>query len=182
VDSLGMMADQQFLIPIETLKGYENYKEIISEMKQEDVLILGYEDMSAELLIDRPNLNSMNPLTIILFNLLIEARKQGITMIDAVFRGYSQKQEKELKEECEFTSKLGLTSKVCIHPNQVKIVNQIFAKTKKAYLNFLEEGKRKIETAVKEQGVSVSNIKERMIDEPLLKAYKLIKEKWHKKK
>lgn len=120
----------QLFVIVETIKGFEDRESIMKDIGFNDALVLGYEDLSAELMIERPeNLNSTNPLTDILLKSIISARKNDIIMTDAVSRKYGTPDNlKELEKECIFTAGLGLSSKVAIHPSQVPIINSIFDK------------------------------------------------------
>ncbi len=114
---------------IETLVGYQNRDEILSACKERAFLFtLGYEDLSAELGIDRPNLSKPNPLTSILMELVISAKSHGIPMIDSVCRKFQQNDLAGLLEEVEFGKSIGLYGKLAIHPNQIDIINTAYNK------------------------------------------------------
>lgn len=116
---------------IESLEGFANIDRIFQSLKPGDIFNLGYEDLSAELLIERPDrLDMPNPLTTIINQSIIFARKYKITMIDSVSRKFkSPKNLKELRTECSFTRTLGLTGKTAIHPSQIPVINKAFDRT-----------------------------------------------------
>lgn len=124
---------RQIFVVVETLKGISNLEKILQEMRNTDLFAIGYEDLSSELLMERPkNLNSLNPLSHLLLDSVITARRFNVPMIDAVSRLFkTQTDLQELKKECLYTTELGLIGKVAIHPNQVTTINKIFQQKKK---------------------------------------------------
>lgn len=160
---------KNLLILLETLKGIENSKEVLDSMDKEDIISLGYEDLSSQLLIERPeNLDSINPISIIAIDCLIESKKHNLAIIDSVSRKFHSKSDlNNLKKECLFTSKAGFDGKLAIHPSQIPIINTIFAKDKlikesKYYINKFNQLDKK--------GVMLNN-KNEMIDLPSYKRY-----------
>jgi len=122
---------KQLFVVVETLKGIFNLKSILRETRKTDLFAIGYEDLSSELLIERPeNLKDTNPLNFVLMYSIILSRYFGIPMIDAVSRYFKKTDLMKLKKECEYTAKLGLIGKVAIHPNQIPIINSIFKRRK----------------------------------------------------
>lgn len=121
----------QLFVPIETIRGFRDRANIMRELGQNDVIVLGYEDLSAELMIERPDLESMNPLTKIISRSIVTARENDVVMIDAVSRKYGTPENlKELERECLHTfGRLGMWSKVAIHPSQVPVINSVFDKS-----------------------------------------------------
>lgn len=170
----------QLFIAVETIKGFENRERIMKEMEWYDVFIMGYEDLSTDLFIERPEyLDSANPLTTILMNSVISARKNDITMVDAVSRKYGTPENlKELEKECLFTRGLGLSSKVAIHPSQVPIINSVF--DKKSLLEKAERVLGKFEE-LKDGSFVISDDKKEMMDTPSYKLYSNILELWNRK-
>jgi citrate lyase subunit beta/citryl-CoA lyase len=170
---------QQLFVPIETIRGLENAEGILEEMTWHDVLVLGYEDLSAELLIERPRLDASNPLASMLMNAIISARRHGITIIDAVSRKYgSQENLDDLRRECAFTSGIGLASKVAIHPSQVAVINSVF--DKRPLLRKAEEVLGRFNELTDGSFVVTGENKE-MMDTPSYKFYSRILELWNRK-
>ena len=119
----------QLFIAIESLQGINSLDSILKKLTGTDCFALGYEDLSAQLQIERPSdLNSVNMLTHLILNGLVKSREFGIPIIDAVSRKYSKKDTALFRRECKFMSDIGFFSKVCIHPNQVSPTNKIFEK------------------------------------------------------
>ncbi len=168
---------KQLFVVVETLNGVENIQEIAREMRKTDLFAVGYEDISAELMIDRPEkLDSLNPVSHIMLQSLIVARQHNIQMIDAVSGFFKTKQDLgKLKNECIYTAGLGMVGKVAIHPNQIRIINTIFKKKKK---DMRERAFKIIEKLEKTtDGIHVGlDENNKMIDTPSYKmAHKIIK-------
>jgi len=122
---------KQLFVVVETLKGIFNLRSILRETRKTDLFAIGYEDLSSELLIERPeNLKDANPLTFILMYSIILSRYFSVPMIDAVSRYFKKTDLMKLKKECEYTARLGLIGKVAIHPNQIPIINRFFKRRK----------------------------------------------------
>ncbi|EKE03770.1 MAG: hypothetical protein ACD_20C00154G0001 [uncultured bacterium] len=170
---------QQFIITIETLLGLENLSKITSIMSFYDLLAIGYEDISSELLIERPNtLKNISPLAFILMYLLIKARRKNLIVIDAPSRKFIDKKAlKDLEEECVVNKENGFSCKMVIHPNQISIINNIFEK--KSLINKAKNIINKFKQLP--YGVSVTkNEQNEMIDTPSYKMYKKILHYWDK--
>jgi citrate lyase beta subunit len=157
------------IVALETIKGIENRNEIISSLKNCDAVVVGYEDLSAELMIERPqDLSSVNPLTSIIFEVFNTARKYRISILDAVCRYYNEDDLSILKKECSFTSTLRFSGKFSIHPNQISIINNYFDKKK---INDLAEIViNKFDSIVDASSVIVND--GQMMDTPSFKLYK----------
>jgi len=170
---------KQLIVTVETLKGIKNISSIAAEMNFYDLLMPGYEDLSSELLIERPpNLNSENPVTYSLFKCLVEARNKGLLMSDAPSRKFfGQKALKEFKKECVFNRENGLSCKMAIHPNQVAVINKIF--DKKIILDKAKKVLERFKNIKNGTFVVVDDHKE-MIDTPSYKMYTRILEYWNK--
>ncbi len=146
-------------------------------MNPDDLFAIGYEDLSAELLIERPaDLSIENPLSKILTDCIISAREKDIIMIDAVSRKFGTPENLEqLEKECQFALSLGLTGKVAVHPSQVPIINKVFNKEvliKKAK-NILSQFKE-----LKDGSSVIVREGKEMNDLPSYKMYKKIIELW----
>lgn len=170
----------QLFVPIETIRGFRNRERIMREMQPHDVFVVGYEDLSAELMIERPELDSVNPLTKIILRSIVSARKNNIIMIDAVSRKYGTPENiKSLEEECRYTAeKLGLSSKVAIHPSQVPVINSVFDKDPlieraKEILGKFEE--------LEDGSFVITNEKKEMMDTPSYRMYSKILDLWNRK-
>lgn len=119
---------------IETIKGINVVDKIAANLTDLDALVVGYEDLSADLQIERPNdLNTINPLTQLIFTVFTTARKHKIRIFDAVCRYYKTNDLHWLEQECAFTSNLRFQGKFSIHPNQINIINKYFEPKKLHY-------------------------------------------------
>jgi citrate lyase beta subunit len=170
---------RQFILPIETIEGFRNRESIMRNMEWYDVLLLGYEDLSSELMIDRPeNLNSPNPVINMILETIISAKEMGITMIDAVSRKYGTPENlKALHDECLYTAGLGLSGKVAIHPSQVHVINSVF--DKKRLLEKAEAILGKFEKLNDGSFVVAEDNKE-MMDRPSYKFFSKVIELWNR--
>ena len=161
------------IVAIETILGIENSEEILSSLSDEDAVVVGYEDLSAELGIERPrDLFTVNPLTHNIFNVYTKARKYDIPILDAVCRYYKQEDLEIMKNECEFTSNLRFTGKFTIHSNQISIANEYFDKSK--IKDFANDVVKKFYDI--DDGSAVIVKDKQMMDTPSLKLYKKYKE------
>lgn len=171
--------DSQLFVVIESLKGFRNREKILGQMKSKDIFAIGYEDLSAELLIERPeDLSVENLVSKILMDCIISAREKDIVMIDAVSRKFGTLGNLEqLEKECRFTLSLGLTGKVAVHPSQVSVINTVF--DKKSLIEKAEEVLIQFRELKDGSSVIVREGKE-MNDTPSYKMYKKILELWNR--
>jgi citrate lyase subunit beta / citryl-CoA lyase len=170
---------KRLLIVVETLNGIANLQEIIKEMRGGDLFTVGYEDLSAELMIERPKkLNSFNPLSHILIESLIIARQNNIQIIDAPSRFFKTKQDLvQLKNECGYAAELGMIGKMAIHPNQICIINSVFKDKKNEMFKKANKILNKFSKLSDGSSVIVSGHNE-MMDTPSYKmARKIVKHK-----
>ena len=166
----------RLLVAIESLKGLHNIDSILREMNKRDLFAIGYEDLSAEMGIERPkNLNSINLLTKLILDSAIHARRHGVAMLDAASRKFLEHDLALLRDECLFTSNLGLSGKVCIHPSQISTVNGVWG----ARNNLMQErGQRVVEgfKCLNDGSFVIVNEEKEMMDTPSYRMYdKLLK-------
>lgn len=168
----------QLLVAIESIRGFKNREKILGQMKSKDIFVIGYEDLSGELLIERPdNLSVENPLSKILMDCIISARERGVIMIDATSRKFGTPENLEqLDKECRFTLSLGLSGKVTVHPSQIPIINTVF--DKKALIKKAEKVLTQFNELKDGSSVIVREGKE-MNDMPSYKMYKKMLELWN---
>ncbi len=170
----------QLIVAIETLRGLHNADLILSQLTSFDVVVAGYEDPSAELLIERPSdLAQLNPLSFFFMQCLFAVRRHKLVMIDAPSRKFADtKALSEFKKECELTNSYRLSGKMAIHPEQVSIINQCFDKQ-----DLIKESAKIIgEFDSLTDGSSVLTDKHKeMIDTPSYKLSKEILRLWNQR-
>lgn len=132
--------DIQLRFVIETIKGYENRNEILRSLRPTDILGIGYEDLCADLGIERPHdLIQPNPLVHIVNCCLISAKQYNISFVEGPSRKYgSRKNLGDCRKECLLSLNMGFNSKLAIHPSQIRIINTIYSKKR------LKERARKV--------------------------------------
>lgn len=164
--------DIPIIVAIETIKGIKNREQIIGYLQKNDAVVVGYEDLSAELMIERPKeLSSVNPLTSLLFDVFKTTRKYKIRIFDAVCRYYKEEDLKILENECEFTSTLRFSGKFSIHPNQISLINSYF--DKKRITDFATDIVDRFNDV--KDGTAVIVKDNQMMDTPSLNLYKKYK-------
>lgn len=160
--------NKPLIIAIETIRGVENIDTLLSFLNEDDAVVVGYEDLSAELQIERPqDLSSVNPLTHLIFDVYKSARKHSVIIFDAVCRYFKEEDLHVLEKECVFTSNLRFTGKFSIHPNQINLINRYFDKKKlQAFANDVVQRFYGVE-----DGSAVIVKDNQMMDTPSLKLY-----------
>lgn len=108
---------------IETTAGILNLKEIVSATPRLRGLVLGTNDLAAEL--GALDTKDRMPLMTSLSMTLLAARSQGLICIDGVYNAY--KDEAGFKVECLQGRNMGFDGKSLIHPAQLDICNDIFS-------------------------------------------------------
>lgn len=116
----------QIVAPIETVIGHFERHSILASSERLLFHFLGYEDLASDLGIDRPPLNEWNPVSAILMENILTTRYMQIPMLDAVCRYFQPDKLGRLREEAEFTKRIGLQGKLAIHPAQVSLINEVF--------------------------------------------------------
>ena len=164
--------NKPLIVAIETILGVDNINKILDSLTENDALVVGYEDLSAELQIERPkDLASTNPLTYLIFEVYKSARKHNVILFDAVCRYFKEEDLQILEKECSFTSELRFTGKFSIHPNQINLINHYFDKTKlKEFANDIVQRFYNVE-----DGSAVIVKDKQMMDTPSLKLYEKYK-------
>lgn len=163
------------VVLIETIDGMYNLEGITSKMIARDILAVGPEDFSAQLLMERPNYYEPSPLWYFYSECVLRARKNNLILLDGPSRKYTEKNLDEFEKECKFSVKFGFDCKMAIHPNQIFLINKMFDKTNKLksaekilkYFNELRDG------------LNVISNNEEMLDAPSYKMYKKILNFWN---
>ncbi|MFH0766957.1 MAG: CoA ester lyase [Bacillota bacterium] len=148
----------------------------IASVNRVNGLLLGGEDLATDLEIERTEIG----LEILLSRSLVvlAAKAHQIDAIDTPFT--HTQDEKGLMKDSINAKSLGMTAKVCIHPNQIDIVNTVFVPTQQE----IEHAKKILQAlllAEKEKKGAFS-VDGKMIDKPIIeRAKKLLEkaEKWH---
>lgn len=153
-----------YLMPIiESAKGVHNSYEIASASKSVVAMSMGLEDYTADIGVQRTKEGRES---IFARQFVINsARAVGIQVLDTVFSDVNDMEGLE-KSVLEAKS-LGFDGKGCIHPRQIRVVNNGFApseteieKAKKIVLAYEE---------AKEKGLGVIALNSKMIDVPVVK-------------
>lgn len=164
-----MATNKPIGICIETIKGLLNADKFLPELSVEngDFVIVGHEDPSADYNIERPkHLDIPNPLTHFILQTLTIAKCHGFPVVDGPSRFIDDL--KHLKKESMLTKSWGCVAKCTIHPDQIKIVNDIFDKAsdvKRISQNL------KILTSLKDGTMAARNTKGDMMDMPSKRMY-----------
>lgn len=164
---------KQLLIIIETIEGLNNAQKITQEFTKTDFAMCGYEDASADLMIERSSdLSKLTPLTFFLMQFIQICRSQKVILFDGPSRKFSSESDLSLlRQECEYTNQFNFAGKAAIHPNQVSIINKIYNKERlRAKASEVIE---QMEKAIAGSSVT-TNSENEMIDTPSYKMYKKI--------
>jgi citrate lyase subunit beta / citryl-CoA lyase len=153
-----------FLMPIiESALGVENAFQIVSASPKIVALAIGLEDYTADLGVQRTEYGDESLYA--RSRIVNAAVAAGIQPIDSVF---SEFENLEMLRENALRSKaLGFVGMGCIHPAQVKVINDVFIPDKKEI-----EKAQKIVIAflkAKEEGRSVVAVGSKMVDPPVVK-------------
>ena len=176
--------DIYFMPIIESALGVIKSYEIASASKLNCALAVGLEDYTADIGVER-TLEGRE--SYVARSMVVNAAKAaGIQPIDTVFSDVGDMEG--LRESVIEAKGLGFEGKGCIHPRQIKVINDSFAPTGKE----IEKAKRIVvafENAEK-KGLGVVSLGSKMIDAPVVKRAQrvihlallnnLIKENWRK--
>jgi citrate lyase subunit beta/citryl-CoA lyase len=155
--------DIYFMPIIESALGVINSFEIASASKYNCALAVGLEDYTADIGVERTNDGKES---IFARSMIVNAAKAAkIQAIDTVFSDVTDMEG--LRQSVIEAKSIGFEGKGCIHPRQVKVVNETFLpteseidKAKKIVLAF-EEAEAK--------GLGVVSLGSKMIDAPVVK-------------
>jgi citrate lyase subunit beta/citryl-CoA lyase len=155
--------NEVFLIPIiETALGVENSFEIARSSENVVALAIGLEDYTADLGVSRTTEGSESFYA--RTRLVVAAKAAGIQPIDSVFSDIDDMEA--LKRNVKESKALGFEGMGCIHPRQIKVINNGFApdeteieKSKKIVFAF---------ESAKSKGLGVVALGSKMIDAPVV--------------
>lgn len=156
--------NEVYLMPIiESALGTINAYRIASASPNIVALTIGLEDFTADIGTERTKGGEESFLARL--QIVLAARAAGIQPIDSVFSDVAD--EEGLRDSVLESKKLGFKGKGCIHPGQIKIIQENFAPT----VEEIEKAKRivlALEDAQK-KGTGVVALGSKMIDPPVVK-------------
>ncbi len=160
----------QIDLSIETKKAFYNIKKFKID-KRVKTVYLGILDLLESLGLPQNILKHNNPtIHYILAKFLIDAKSANLKPVGFVYQQYQNL--KQFEKWCKLEKGMGYTSKACISPMQVDIVNKIYQNDKKEY----KKSKYIIKQfeKYKQQGITgFADKKYGFIDEPIYKNAKL---------
>ncbi|MGD8780322.1 MAG: aldolase/citrate lyase family protein [Ignavibacteria bacterium] len=169
--------DEIYFMPIiESAKGVVNAYEIAAASKFNCALAIGLEDYTADIGTQRTNEGKESYFA--RTAVVNAAKAAGIQAIDTVFSDVSDMEG--LRESVIEAKSLGFEGKGCIHPRQIKVINEAFAPNE----GEIEKAK-KIVAAFEEaenKGIGVVSLGSKMIDAPIVKRAQKIVEYAEKNK
>ena len=148
---------------LETAHGIWNAYEIAKASPRIEAIIPGGEDLRADLKTTRSD--DSTELEWARRMLVFAARAAGVEPLDTVFPRITD--DEGLRKETEFIKQLGFSGKSIIHPNQIKIIHDIFTPTEAEIAKA-----QKIIAAAKEaaeRGQGAVTVDGKMVDIPVVK-------------
>ena len=148
---------------LETAHGIWNAYEIANASPRIEAIIPGGEDLRADLKTNRSD--DSTELEWARRMLVFAARAAGVEPLDTVFPRITD--DEGLRKETEFIKQLGFSGKSIIHPNQIKIIHDIFTPTEAEIAKA-----QKIIAAAKEaaeRGQGAVTVDGKMVDIPVVK-------------
>jgi len=147
---------------IETAKGVQNVFEIASKFDRLDALTIGGQDLTADMNIvytrDGAGIDFARK------HIVMAAKANHLDVIDTVFPDVND--EVGLREETEYSKKIGFTGKAVINPRQIDIVHEVYipsekdvAKAMRIYQAYLKN---------KAAGIGVFAVDKKMVDKPVV--------------
>lgn len=160
---LGMEVGTVKLIPlIETALGIENAYAIASSCPRVAAMLLGGEDLTADLQCKRTK--EGKEIFYSRSRMVVAARAAGVDCYDTPFTDVND--DEGLRADAAFAKALGFTGKSSISPRHVADINRIFSPTQ-ADIEYAQEVMETIRVA-KEQGKGVVSLRGKMIDAPIV--------------
>lgn len=152
----------RFLLLIESARSLIELPQIIAASERTDALLLGAEDYSADMGIERTH--SSKEIEYARFTVATAARAYGL---DALDTPYTDIEDREgLQKDTQFAKSIGFSGRLCIHPSHIDPVQNVFNPSKEA----IEEAAALLEEAEKAQqaGIGVFSWKGKMVDLPVI--------------
>ncbi|MGE4282091.1 MAG: CoA ester lyase [Clostridia bacterium] len=162
------------LIPLlETALGVENAFDIAKASARVEALLLGAEDLTADLGAKRTK--EGKEIFYGRSRVLVAAKSAGISAIDTPFTDVDD--EEGLMKDAVFAREMGFGGKAVISPRHIEIVNKVFSPSE----DEIYYAQRVMETieAAKRQGKGVVSLDGKMIDAPIVERARQILENAH---
>ena len=160
---LGIKVGSIGLMPlIETALGLENSFLIASASKRVKAMLLGAEDLTADLQCSRTK--EGKEIEYARGRIVVAARAAGIDVYDTPFTDVND--DEGIITDTKFAKSLGFTGKASISPRHIEAINQIFSPTQ-AEIDYAFEVIDAI-TLAKEQGKGAIALRGKMIDAPIV--------------
>ena len=162
-EKLGLEPNTVGLLPlIETAMGVENAFAIASASKRVKALVLGAEDLTADLQCKRTK--EGQEILYARTRLVVAARAAGVDVYDTPFTDVND--DEGIWADAEFARGLGFTGKASISPRHVEVINQVFSPSEKE-IHYAYEVMAAIREAEK-QGKGAVSLHGKMIDAPIV--------------
>ena len=162
-EKLGLAKNTVGLMPlIETAMGVENAFAIASATKRVQALLLGAEDLTADLQCKRTK--EGREIEYARTRLVVAARAAGVAVYDTPFTDVND--DEGIVTDATLAKALGFTGKASISPRHVEVINQVFSPTQKD-VDYAYEVMDAIELA-KKQGKGAISLQGKMIDAPIV--------------
>lgn len=162
-EKLGLEIGSIGLMPlIETALGLENSFAIASASKRIKAMLLGAEDLTADLQCSRTK--EGKEIEYARGRIVVAARAAGIDVYDTPFTDVND--DEGIITDTQFAKSLGFTGKASISPRHIEVINNIFSPTQ-AEIDYAYEVMDAIALA-KEQGKGAIALRGKMIDAPIV--------------
>ncbi len=147
---------------IETARGVLNAAAIASAHPAIPAVLFGAEDLSAELGV--PRTVDGEELMFARSQVVLAAATAGVDAIDAVFVHLTALDD--LRRDAERARRLGFHGKMAVHPDQVRVINDVFTPT----ATELERARRVVDAfeAAEARGEGVLRLDDQMVDAPVV--------------
>lgn len=166
----GVEADSVRLFAlVETAAGIAQVLDVAGATARIDALCFGHADFALDM--GLPDASPSNRLILhARANLAIAARARRVAAVDNVF--LAVRDEAAFREDVQLGIELGFDGKLCIHPRQVSIVNQLYTPTPQQieYATRVVEGWQRCQA----EGRGVFTLDDKMIDAPVVAAQRRI--------
>jgi citrate lyase subunit beta/citryl-CoA lyase len=162
IDEIARSGASRTIVPIlETARGVLNAMSIANTTASIPALLFGAEDLTAQMGI--PRTLDGEELVFARSQIALAATTIGAVAVDAVFIDINKTDE--LRRDAERARALGFRGKMCIHPAQVPIVNDVFTPSAEE----LEKAQRIVDAyeAARVRGEGVIRLDDQMIDAPV---------------